>query len=213
MIGATSKALFHSLAQVETLKRLASRYGMRQGGFARRFIAGESVEEAISAVGDLPGRGLRLTLDYLGESVASFDEADAAAQRVHAHPQRHRAVGHRAQRLAEAHPARTRRRPGDRRRQHAAHPGAGRPARLLRAHRHGEFAVHRSHAAGARDPVAAGPSQPRHGHPVVPDPIAAGRRDLERDGRARPPGEGRLQGTQDRGVPGQVARWTRRSSN
>ena len=80
MIGAASKALFHSLAQVETLKRLASRYGMRQGGFARRFIAGESVEEAISAVGDLPGRGLRLTLDYLGESVASFDEANAAAQ-------------------------------------------------------------------------------------------------------------------------------------
>ena len=80
MIGAASKAMFHSLAQVETLKRLASRYGMRQGGFARRFIAGESVEEAISAVADLPGRGLRLTLDYLGESVASFDEANAAAQ-------------------------------------------------------------------------------------------------------------------------------------
>jgi proline dehydrogenase len=80
MIGATSKALFHSLAQVELLQRLASRYGMRPGGFARRFIAGETVEEAIGAVADLPGRGLRLTLDYLGESVASFDEANAAAQ-------------------------------------------------------------------------------------------------------------------------------------
>jgi proline dehydrogenase len=80
MISATSKAFFHSLAQVETLQRMASRYGMRSGGFARRFIAGESVEEAIAAVADLPGRGLRLTLDYLGESVASFDEANAAAQ-------------------------------------------------------------------------------------------------------------------------------------
>ena len=79
MIAAASKAFFHSLAQVETLRRLASRYGMRPGGFARRFIAGETVEEAISAVADLPGRGLRLTLDYLGESVASFDEANAAA--------------------------------------------------------------------------------------------------------------------------------------
>jgi len=80
MIGATSKAVFHSLAQVDLLQRLASRYGMRPGGFARRFIAGESPEEAISAVRDLPARGLRLTLDYLGESVATFDEANAAAQ-------------------------------------------------------------------------------------------------------------------------------------
>jgi proline dehydrogenase len=79
MIDAASKALFHSLAQVGTLRRLASRYGMRPGGFARRFIAGETVEEAIEAVADLPGRGLRLTLDYLGESVASFDEAHAAS--------------------------------------------------------------------------------------------------------------------------------------
>ena len=80
MIDAASKALFHSLAQIDTLQRLASRYGMRPGGFARRFIAGETVEEAIAAVADLPGRGLRLTLDYLGESVASFEEAQAAAQ-------------------------------------------------------------------------------------------------------------------------------------
>jgi proline dehydrogenase len=80
MIDAASKALFHSLAQVDTLRRLASRYGMRPGGFARRFIAVETVEEAIAAVTDLPGRRLRLTLDYLGESVATFDEAHAAAQ-------------------------------------------------------------------------------------------------------------------------------------
>jgi proline dehydrogenase len=80
MIDAASKALFHSLAQVDTLRRLASRYGMRPGGFARRFIAGESVDEAIESVQDLPGKGLRLTLDYLGESVSSFDEAQAAAE-------------------------------------------------------------------------------------------------------------------------------------
>ena len=79
MIDAASKALFHSLAQVDRLQRLASRYGMRPGGFARRFIAGETVEEAIAAVTELPQRGLRLTLDYLGESVASFEEAHAAA--------------------------------------------------------------------------------------------------------------------------------------
>ena len=79
MLDVTSKALFHGLAQVPTLQRLASKYGMRRGGFARRFIAGETIEEAIEAVADLPGKGLKLTLDYLGESVASADAAAAAA--------------------------------------------------------------------------------------------------------------------------------------
>jgi len=79
MLDATSKALFHGLAQFSTLQRYASKYGMRRGGFARRFIAGETIGEAIDAVADLPGKGLRLTLDYLGESVASADAAAAAA--------------------------------------------------------------------------------------------------------------------------------------
>ena len=79
MLDVTSKALFHGLAQVSTLQRFASRFGMRRGGFARRFIAGETVDEAIEAVADLPSKGLGLTLDYLGESVASGDAAAAAA--------------------------------------------------------------------------------------------------------------------------------------
>lgn len=80
MLDATSKAIFHGLAQVTTLQRLASKYGMARGtGFARRFIAGETVEEAVATVADLPKRGLLLTLDYLGESVASAAEAAAAA--------------------------------------------------------------------------------------------------------------------------------------
>ena len=79
MLDVTSKALFHGLAQVSTLQRFASKYGMRRGGFARRFIAGETVAEAIEAVADLPGKGLGLTLDYLGESVSSAVAAAAAA--------------------------------------------------------------------------------------------------------------------------------------
>src|SRR5215203_1372104 len=80
MLDATSKALFHGLAQVGTLQRLASKYGMAPGsGFARRFIAGETVDEAIAAVADLPGKGLLLTLDYLGESVSSAAAASAVA--------------------------------------------------------------------------------------------------------------------------------------
>jgi len=80
MLDVTSKALFHGLAQIPTLQRLASKYGMAPGsGFARRFIAGESIEEAVECVKDLPGKGLLLTLDYLGESVSSSAAASAAA--------------------------------------------------------------------------------------------------------------------------------------
>jgi proline dehydrogenase len=80
MIDVTSKAIFHGLAQVTFLQQLASRYGMRRpGGFARRFIAGESIIEAIGAVQQLPSRGLHLALDYLGESVSSGAAAAAAA--------------------------------------------------------------------------------------------------------------------------------------
>jgi proline dehydrogenase len=42
-------------------------------GFARRFIAGETLEETLPAVRDLNRKGLNVTLDYLGEAVT--DEA------------------------------------------------------------------------------------------------------------------------------------------
>jgi proline dehydrogenase len=81
MLQIVSKSFFHLLAGSQTLKTIASRYGMRKdGGFARRFIAGESVDEAIEAARAIEGSGLMVTLDYLGESVASISEADAATR-------------------------------------------------------------------------------------------------------------------------------------
>src|SRR5918998_5612191 len=80
MLDATSKAFFHTLAQITPFKWLASRYGMAPNGFARRFIAGETVEEAVDAVGPIRARGLLLTLDYLGESVKTAAEADQATR-------------------------------------------------------------------------------------------------------------------------------------
>jgi proline dehydrogenase len=81
MLQAVSKAFFHLLAGSQPLKKLASRYGMRpRVGFARRFIAGESVEEAIEAAREIQRNGLMVTLDYLGESVASIAAADAATR-------------------------------------------------------------------------------------------------------------------------------------
>jgi len=81
MLQTASKAFFGVLAGSQTLKSLASRYGMRaSGGFARRFIAGESVEEAIEAAKAIERDRLMVTLDFLGESVASIAEADAATR-------------------------------------------------------------------------------------------------------------------------------------
>jgi proline dehydrogenase len=72
--------MFSFLARSVTLKRLASRYGMTPNGFARRFIAGETVDEAITAARALQGRGLHVALDYLGESVATTKAATAASR-------------------------------------------------------------------------------------------------------------------------------------
>ncbi|HEX6323586.1 MAG TPA: proline dehydrogenase family protein [Vicinamibacterales bacterium] len=79
--AAASKAFFHALAGSGRIKRAASRYGMRRpSSFARRFIAGETVEEAIAAARAIEAAGMQVTLDYLGESVAGIDEAAAATR-------------------------------------------------------------------------------------------------------------------------------------
>ena len=72
--------MFSLLARSVMLKRLASEYGMTANGFARRFIAGETVTEAIAAARTLHGRGMRVALDYLGESVNTTKAATAAAR-------------------------------------------------------------------------------------------------------------------------------------
>ncbi|TMA24572.1 MAG: proline dehydrogenase [Deltaproteobacteria bacterium] len=81
MLESASKTFFHLLAQSAVLKKLASRYGMRKPtSFARRFIAGETVAEAIEAARMLEARGLLHSLDHLGESVGNLSEADAATR-------------------------------------------------------------------------------------------------------------------------------------
>ncbi len=81
MLASASKAFFYLLAQSSFLKNTASRYGMRKpAGFARRFIAGETVEDAIEAARAVEARGLLHTLDLLGERVSNLAEADAATR-------------------------------------------------------------------------------------------------------------------------------------
>src|SRR5919206_3387621 len=46
--------------------------------FASRFVAGESIDEAVQAAGELAKRGIGASLDFLGESVTVESEAVAA---------------------------------------------------------------------------------------------------------------------------------------
>lgn len=81
MLDVASKVFFQTLSYSRTLKKLASRYGMSGSrAFARRFIAGETVEDAIAAIRTIEAQGLHHTLDYLGESVTSLDAAEEATR-------------------------------------------------------------------------------------------------------------------------------------
>jgi proline dehydrogenase len=79
MLAALSKSVFSVLAGSRTLTRLASRYGLRTPtSFARRFVAGEHMDDAIQAARRLEAQGLTATLDLLGESVTSPEAAARA---------------------------------------------------------------------------------------------------------------------------------------
>lgn len=81
MLAAASKAFFQTLSHSRTLKALASRYGMSgRRAFARRFIADETVKDAIAAVREIDAQGMHPTLDHLGESVTSLSATEKATR-------------------------------------------------------------------------------------------------------------------------------------
>jgi len=81
MLDVASKAFFQALSRSRSLKTLASRYGMRgQTAFARRFIAGETIAEAIEAVKRLEAQRLHHTLDHLGESVTTLEGTETCTR-------------------------------------------------------------------------------------------------------------------------------------
>jgi proline dehydrogenase len=79
MLDALPRSAFALLAGSTAARRLASRYGMRRpNSFARRFIAGETIAEAIDVARAIERQGLLVTIDLLGESaVATTTAADA----------------------------------------------------------------------------------------------------------------------------------------
>ena len=66
------------LSRRRSLGRLATRLPVTRGMVAR-FVAGETLDEALAALERLRAAGYRTTVDVLGEAVASADAARAAA--------------------------------------------------------------------------------------------------------------------------------------
>jgi len=72
------RALFLLLSANRQLKRWSSRSRFARAA-ARRFVAGDSIEQAIAAIRTMNERGLKATLDHLGENAETEAQAIAAA--------------------------------------------------------------------------------------------------------------------------------------
>lgn len=73
------RSLFIQLSVNDVARRIVTGFGPARR-MARRFVAGESVEEAIVVAKGLNRQGIKAVLNHVGESVASPDEASQAGQ-------------------------------------------------------------------------------------------------------------------------------------
>lgn len=69
-----------SLSKNKLLAQLAKNYGLRFG--ASRFVAGDTLEKAINVIKELNKQGFAVTLDYLGEFVENYHEANVMADQA-----------------------------------------------------------------------------------------------------------------------------------
>ena len=65
------------LARNKTLRSTTTRWGLVKRA-ARRFIAGETIDEALQVIRELNAQGIVATLDHLGENVETAADADRA---------------------------------------------------------------------------------------------------------------------------------------
>jgi proline dehydrogenase len=73
------RSLFIQLSVNDTARRFVTNFGLARR-MARRFVAGETVDEAIVVAKGLNRRGIKAVLNHVGESVVSPAEASQAAQ-------------------------------------------------------------------------------------------------------------------------------------
>jgi len=83
MFDKISRKIILSTADISTVRKLVTKFGMdSETGFARRFVAGETLDEAVAAVKVLNDKGINVSLDLLGESVSSVEETQQARDRI-----------------------------------------------------------------------------------------------------------------------------------
>lgn len=70
------RSLFIFLSKIIWLRRLMSNWGIARRT-ASRFVAGETLQDALEVVRVLNDRGMNATLDHLGENTSSLEEAQA----------------------------------------------------------------------------------------------------------------------------------------
>ncbi len=77
-IMGVAKNFFLFLSKNKLLNSSAKKVGLKFG--AKRFIAGETIEQAVSAMKKLNDEGLLVTVDYVGEFIDTEEEARMMAQ-------------------------------------------------------------------------------------------------------------------------------------
>jgi proline dehydrogenase len=80
MLAALPRAAFAVLAGSSTARRLALRHGMGPASLARRFVAGEALDDAIAVARSLARAGLQVSINRLGSSPRTADDAVAATK-------------------------------------------------------------------------------------------------------------------------------------
>ncbi len=73
---------FLTLSASQVARRMMTHFGPARRT-ARRFVAGETLDEAVAVVKDLNGRGIKAIINEVGESVTSCAEAAEAAKAFH----------------------------------------------------------------------------------------------------------------------------------
>ena len=76
-MGELLRNIFLSLSENEFLTNAAEKHGLRMG--ASRFVAGESIEQAVEVVKKLNENGMVTTINHMGEHVKNKDDAGKSA--------------------------------------------------------------------------------------------------------------------------------------
>jgi proline dehydrogenase len=75
------RSLFINLSTNQTARNFATNFGPSRR-MARRFVAGETLDEAVEVVKTLNQQGIKAILNHVGESVSTRQEASMAAEEI-----------------------------------------------------------------------------------------------------------------------------------